>query len=201
MDNLLIKCEKKQSAKRRLLFLCGLSILFFLKTEAQPSAKLDWQEITFGYSIVSEQLPEGYPYQPLFLTARFGIYNFPSKKRAQFSVFGEPQFTFHDAPSSFANSFELGINFGVRYQLPFSDKNGLLASISAGPHHLSLETTLQARGFLFSDNFEVGYYHQINEQWRVTVKPRFRHLSNAGLQSPNIGIDNFFLMVGVFSVL
>ena len=74
----------------------------------------------------------------------------------------------------------------------------MTAAIGTGPHYLSLESDIQAKGFIFSDNFEVAFYQKLKSRLGFSIKMRFRHLSNAGLKEPNIGIDNFFLMLGVF---
>jgi len=168
----------------------------FLFGQGLENEKL--KEVAIGYSIIHEKLPEGYNYTPLFVTARFPVYKFSSKKKGFFKIFAEPQFVLNNAPQSFPTTFEFGANIGFQYVLPFSEKNGFSASISAGPHYLSLETTMQAKGFIFSDNFEIGYYQKLGKQLGISIKPRFRHISNAGFQSPNLGIDNLFLMVGVF---
>lgn len=172
--------------------------LFPLFLFGQDIANERLNEVAIGYSVIHEKLPEGYNYTPLFVTARFPIYNFSTKKKGNFKVFAEPQFVLNSSPRSFPTTFEFGVNVGFQYYLPFSKNSAFSAAISAGPHYLSLETAMQAKGFIFSDNFEIGYYQKLGAQLGVSIKSRFRHISNAGFQSPNIGIDNLFLMVGVF---
>ena len=155
-------------------------------------------EIAIGYAIIPEKLPEGYDYSPLFIAARFPVYQFSSVKKSSFNIFVEPQFVINTPSEQFKNTFEFGLNLSLLYFFPFSDKNGLSVSIGSGPHYLSLKTEKQAKGFIFSDNFEIGYYQKIGERFGFSLKPRFRHISNAGFQSPNEGIDNFFVMVGLF---
>ena len=190
--------KKEQSAFCRLLFLflLGLLLPFFLT--AQNLINNNFKEIAIGPSIIHEKLPEGYNYTPLFFTARFQVYQFKSAKKSHFKVFAEPQFVLNNAPTPFPTTYEFGVNLGFQYWLPLSDKNALSFSIGAGPHYLSLETSIQASGFIFSDNFEIGYYQMLGARLGFSVKPRFRHISNAGFLSPNIGIDNLFLMLGVF---
>ena len=178
------------------VFILLSSFPLFLFGQSIGDEKL--KEVAIGYSIIHEKLPEGYNYTPLFVTARFPIYHFSTKKKGHFKVFAEPQFVLSNQPRSFPTTFEFGVNVGFQYFLPLSKNSSFSASISAGPHYLSLETAMQAKGFIFSDNFEIGYYQKIGERLGISVKTRFRHISNAGFQSPNIGIDNLFLMVGVF---
>ena len=191
--------KKEQSTFCRLLFcILGSWYFCFPNLSAQSIEQTKISELTVGYTLVAEELPEGYNYAPLFFTARLPVFQLPTKKKANFYVFAEPQFVLNNAPKAFPNTIEFGVNLGIQYFLPFSKKNGLAASISAGPHYLSLETAIQAKGFIFSDNIEIGYYQLLDKQWGFTIKPRFRHISNAGFLTPNIGIDNLFLMVGIF---
>lgn len=192
------KNKKEQSAKSRLLF-CFFSCLIGLFSNniiAQENSRFKLKEIAIGYSIIHEKLPEGYSYAPFFLTARFPIYLFKSKRKSFFKAFVEPQFVLNTPPKSFSSTFESGVNAGFQYVLPISEKSALAIALSAGPHYLSLETTMQAKGFIFSDNIEIGYYQQLGKRIGMSIKPRFRHISNAGFLSPNLGIDNLFLMIG-----
>lgn len=193
------KNRKEQLMDSRLLFyfLGSFFCLFPILLTAQNSTPFQQKEVAIGYSIIHEKLPEGYNYTPLFITARFPIYHFKSKRQPFFKVLVEPQFVLNTPTDPFPTTFEFGVNLGFQYILPLTTKSSFAASISAGPHYLSLETSIQAKGFIFSDNIEIGYYQQLGEQIGISIKPRFRHISNAGLLSPNIGIDNLFLMVGI----
>lgn len=175
-----------------------LAIIYFFFTAsflAGQATVSSSTEISFGYPIVQERLPEKYSYNPLFFTARFPIFN--NKKRKLF-FYAEPQAAVTIPPKEFTTAFEMGINLGLKYVFWESDKIMLAAAIGAGPHYLSLETSLQHKGFLFSDNIELAYYQLLNKDMGMHFKTRFRHLSNANLKKPNLGIDTFFLVVGVF---
>ncbi len=175
-----------------------VSLLYLFLTPCFLSGQFsDFQiaEISFGYPIVQEQLPENYSYDPLFFTTRFPVFN---NKKRRLSFYAEPQLAVTTPPEAFKKAFEFGVNLGIQYPFWESDKRKFVAAIGVGPHFLSLKTDLQHRGFLFSDNVELAYYQLLNEQVGFHLKTRFRHLSNANLQQPNLGIDNLFLMVGVF---
>jgi hypothetical protein len=96
--------------------------------------------------------------------------------------------------------FEAGVNVGLIYNLRLSKNLLLDAGISSGPHFISINTNLQARGFIFSDNLIFGFSKQFEGKktdWEFMVQTRFRHISNAGLKEPNTGIDNFILYFGI----
>ena len=187
--------KKEQSAIRWLLFSFLLALFYLLPNLLVAQEKV--KEIAIGYSIIHEKLPEGYNYTPLFFTTRFPLHQFTSKRKSFFIAFAEPQFVLNNPPTPFLTTFEFGVNLGFKYFIPFTKKNGLAFALSAGPHYLSLETSIQAKGFIFSDNIEMGYYQKLGKQFGMSLKSRFRHISNAGFLSPNIGIDNLFLMAGL----
>ena len=84
------------------------------------------------------------------------------------------------------------------YQIPLSDKFRLSLAMGTGPHFISLKTNRQSRGFIFSDNLELGLIYPVSKlHLDFNLKVRYRHISNAGLEEPNGGIDNLFL---VFSI-
>ena len=152
------------------------------------------QEVNIGIPIVQEKLPENYSYNPLFITVRFPL--FPQKeKRLQFYV--EPQFALTFPPKGITRAFEFGSNLGLQYGIWERQKQAIKAAVGVGPHYTSLETAIQHKGFLFSDNIEIGFYQTISPNWGFQFKGRFRHLSNANLLQPNKGLDNWFILVGI----
>lgn len=167
-----------------------LLVLFSLVT-----LQLKAQEINIGIPIIQEHLPENYSYNPLFLTTRFPIF---SKKENRLQYFVEPQLALTFPPENIPSAFEFGSNLGIQYTFWKGKQQYLAAALGVGPHYTSLETAIQHKGFLFSDNIEIGYYQSIQDNWGIQIKGRFRHLSNANLLQPNKGLDNFFVMVGVF---
>lgn len=166
------------------------SLLLFL-----APLSLSAQEISIGIPIVQEQLPEEYSYNPLFLTARFPLF---AKEKKRLQLYVEPQVALTFPPATIATAFEFGSNLGLQYALWTTERQTIKAALGVGPHYTSLETAIQHKGFLFSDNIEIGYYQTISANWGFQIKGRFRHLSNANLFQPNKGLDNWFIMMGVF---
>ncbi len=182
---------------RRLLFVWVL-ILWNLGHTAYAQTDLPQQmSLNYGRSVIDEALPEGYAYNPVTLLANTPLYRFGA-----FSLYAETQFTRADNLLTLGSEFEFGLNGGIRYQVNLNRYFEVNAAIGSGPHFISLQTRLQAGGFIFSDNFELGFsFYLPAAKTSFNVKGRFRHISNAGLKRPNWGIDNLFLIVGVGTVL
>lgn len=183
-----------------ILFLFFVSVNF---TQAQqtPLNRLSSVGFLFDYPITEEKLPESISngYAPILLQGNFRFPLIKNNGKNQLTFLVQPQFNpvkkikGHD---DFL--YEFGVNFGFAYEYYIPEKAIVYAGAGVGPHYINVVTSQQANGFIFSDNFFVGI-HQImsNRKWLVTYEVRVRHISNAGLQSPNAGIDNIFLGVGI----
>ena len=158
---------------------------FHLEETNQP-----FISVAIGNSIIDEALPEGNDYSPLTMLGRYSLWRWK-----KLTVFGELQLVQAVSREMDQTDYEFGTNFGFQFNQALFDRFDLVAGISSGPHYISVETDLQANGFIFSDNFELGFQLNLPEFGTFFVtKARFRHISNAGLKSPNLGIDNFFLI-------
>lgn len=157
---------------------------------------------SFGAQIavpfIYEKLPEGLEYQPFMLMAHYNFKNLLPKRKSNLWIYTEPQLVLVNYKPDAPKDFEFGANLGFQLQLPLSSNIFWLAAIGSGPHYASVETSMQAKGFIFSDNFECGFlFQQKKGQLEFNLKTRFRHISNAGLNSLNLGIDNWFIIFGI----
>lgn len=164
-----------------------------LSSAAQENDFHPYTEINLGFSVLSEALREGYNYQPVTLLPATSLWHL-----GRFSAYAEGQLVYANIPIEPGNAYEFGINMGIRYHQPVVGPVYLTAAVGAGPHYITLETASQAEGFIFSDNFELGFSMVRPEnKWGFNLRARFRHISNAGFKYPNLGIDNLFLVVGL----
>lgn len=155
--------------------------------------------VHLGYSFIQEKLPEGNEYQPFLIMAHYSTYLSKPERKAKFGIFVEPQVN----PVRLGEgegSFEFGLNAGVTYGWDIG-KSHVFGGISSGPHYVSVETDLQAKGFIFSDNFIAGLRRKVGTGFQLGAELRFRHISNAGLMSPNTGIDNWLFVIGFSRIL
>jgi hypothetical protein len=170
-----------------LIFLCS-------KLCAQPGKSVG---IHLGIPFAHEQLQEGRKYKPYQLLLYYNFANLLKGKQNDLFVYVEPQFVWvHFSPKT-KKEGEFGVNLGLEYRLNFSEKSSLTAAIGSGPHYVSVVTPQQAKGFIFSDNFTLGWRQAMgNSGFDLNLKCRFRHISNAGFKVPNKGIDSWFLLLG-----
>ncbi len=174
-----------------------------INAQDKPINKIPSIGILANFTIVEETLPSeiGGGYAPTILQVNYRIPFLKKTGKHQLALLLQPQFNLVKAipnqPSDFL--FEAGINLGLAYEYLISPNFGIAyLGLGAGPHYINAETGIQANGFIFSDNFYAGLHQFVgNKTWFLTYEIRFRHISNAGLQEPNIGIDNFFLGIGV----
>lgn len=92
---------------------------------------------------------------------------------------------------------EGGMQLGLRAGWPVGNGQYLFGDISTGPHIISEGLGIQKTGFTFSDNISFGWMQTLNDRMMLSLQGRFRHLSNAGIYEPNIGIDNWMLIGGI----
>ncbi|HVO65192.1 MAG TPA: acyloxyacyl hydrolase [Syntrophales bacterium] len=145
----------------------------------------------------ASNIPEG-NYQPVLLIGHFGIdlkryFRKLEDHRGTFSFFLEPQFNTVVNPST---DFEFGIGIGIQYAYPFTEKLSAYIMGSIGPHYISVITTREANGFIWSDTIGGGLYYHLTKNSAINAGYRFRHLSNGDFALPNGGINTNFAIIG-----
>ena len=176
---------------RLLFFVCLM--LFPALSQGQKANRQHYTGLNFGASVIQEDLREGYAYRPFTLLAETSLW-----LMGPVSVYAEGQFVYADTPVEPGEAYETGLNMGFRYQAQLTERWLFGVAIGAGPHYITLNTESQAPGFIFSDNFELGFsYLKPNRDWGINLRARFRHISNAGFKYPNLGLDNLFVILGI----
>lgn len=175
------------------LFCCSLSANVTL--QAQSHAR--WGGVVAGLPFVYEHLPEGRSYQPWQLLGWVTLTDLKKRGNDHLYWYAEPQLVFVTYSDGSGPDWEAGLNTGLMYQLALGKGWFATAAIGTGPHYVTVETPLQARGFIFSDNFEAGIIAPLGQGVQLHLRSRFRHISNAGLKNPNKGIDIFFALAGI----
>ncbi|WP_367754645.1 acyloxyacyl hydrolase [Flavobacterium sp. WC2430] len=89
------------------------------------------------------------------------------------------------------------LNFGVNLRKPISNAFSFFVLGSVGPLISDVETERLAKGFALSNTLAIGFDLEINS-FTIEIKPSFRHVSNAGLSSPNFGFNTQNFEFGIF---
>jgi len=163
---------------------------------SQSSCPVSESGFVIGYG--TGNIEEG-EYRPLLMIWHIG---FPLKqcsprgsdgRQNVLSWYLEPQINPAFTPST---NVEFGIGIGLKYMHHIVERFAVYAMASVGPHWITLQTRNQTNGFIFSDMAGVGGSIFITDRSALNLELRVRHLSNAGLEKPNGGIDSWFGAVG-----
>jgi len=151
----------------------------------------------FGLTYYS--LPENVTYRPILLQAFWHKPLYQTKNFFNVSVEVLPQINFIFLDSK--PEFECGVNVFFDFGFQLSKKSILSVIIGSGPHFITVETTKQSNGFLFSDNFLMSFKRNVSENLEIGVFSGYRHMSNASIKQPNNGIDNILFGISVAKLL
>lgn len=150
--------------------------------------------VGYGYTKVAEGR-----YKPFLMIwhVGFNLKEFPSGRsdgrKNTLSWYLEPQINPSFSPRTDA---EFGVGVGLKYMHHITDRLSAYAMASVGPHWITLQTSDQADGFIFSDTVGMGLSIFVTDKSAINLEFRARHLSNAELAQPNVGIDSLFGVVG-----
>lgn len=113
--------------------------------------------------------------------------------------YGITRFNFDNADPVNASGYELGMNLGLQLERVIRGTNAAIyMGAGTGPHYLSEATHRQSEGLIFSSNLFMGITYRFSAMYELDLRTAFRHISNAGLQLPNGGINNSMVGVGLF---
>jgi hypothetical protein len=175
-----------------------LLLIFSLQLNAQENHTSFFAEKGFkiGGCAYSITLPEGNNYRPLLLMGDLGHELTKKEKKGKWWIIFEPQFN-----PVFLNDelkeAEFGINIAFRYKYQLTESFYMYSQLGSGPHFITISTTRQAHGFIFSDNLALGISKSIHKNWMLNTEIRIRHISNANIMKPNRGMNNIFLAIGI----
>ncbi len=193
--------------QRRILFVLGISFLIIFSTgmataandpaSAPPAADRLFTESGLITGFGTGTVEEGH-YQTVLLVWHLGINMdrvFSSLKthKGRLTFYIEPQINPVVEPET---DFELGVGLGFQYQYPVTENLSAYILGGVGPHYISVVAEDQANGFIFSDSVGTGIYYHLTNCSAINIGYRFRHLSNAGIQKPNGGIESHFGVIG-----
>jgi len=171
--------------------------LFVISTRAQQKPDSTQRFKTAGGVIgFGNAFSDNTNYRIFFLAGDFSWSFSKPRKRDFVSVYLEPQFNLVHTDRPW--DFEFGTNLGIRNYIRANDGLYFYQMLGSGPHYISAHLDRQATGFIFSDNLAVGALTRLNrKQLFLNLQFRMRHISNAGLQLPNRGVNSYNFFVGL----
>ncbi len=93
--------------------------------------------------------------------------------------------------------YEAGLNVGLRYIAPVSNGVSFYGEILSGPMYLSIDTVEQDEpGLNFLSQIGAGIQVDLSSDVAFITGYRWRHLSNANLRKPNMGINTNYILAG-----
>jgi opacity protein-like surface antigen len=95
-------------------------------------------------------------------------------------------------------NIETGVAFFIKVGiLPETSKFQPYIKAGSGFDYMSLHTREQGTQFNFASTGALGIHYFFKKNIAFTMEGRYRHLSNAGIDHPNSGINTAFAVTGI----
>lgn len=189
-----------------LVFLAAFLFISFnvsARAEEQQQEKkscLKGIEVLTGYGIGKLRVGQGtFHAVPLFVDLDYDIKGFFEKIHLNtpglMEFVLEPFASYIVDPRSDA---EIGTNFLIKIGiLPETSKIQPYFKGGVGMLYMTLHTVEQSTQFNFNEYAGLGVHYFFRKNMAFTLEYRFRHVSNAGIDSPNTGLNTNFAICGV----
>lgn len=168
------------------------------ETESGLQSKFSLTESTMIVGFGKGGFTEGsYEHIALIWHLGFDLKHFFSRledNRGILTFIMEPEF--NPVISPVGNDVEFGISFGLKYRYPFTQKLSGYVLGAVGPHYITVKSTDQADGFIFFNTVGAGFSFSLTEKTALSLEYRFRHISNANTEEPNVGIESHIGAIG-----
>ncbi len=100
--------------------------------------------------------------------------------------------------SSPEGGLETGLSFLFKMGLlPQTSKFQPYAKVGLGLDYMTLHTNEQGTQFNFTEQAGIGMHYFFRKNLAFNLEGRIRHLSNAGIDQPNHGINTYFVLTGL----
>jgi len=184
-------------------FIILLGLLFLitdltLADEAKPKC-LEAIEYLSGFGWGKLRTKDNYNLYPFLAAFDFNLkpltrkLNFNPKQLLQFQI--EPFISFISSPDANA---EIGTSFFLKMGiLPQTWKFQPYIKGGLGMVYMTQHTKEQSTKFNFIEQGGLGFHYFFCKNTAFTLEGRFRHLSNAGIDHPNTGINTYFALAGI----
>ncbi|MBD3246848.1 MAG: hypothetical protein GF333_07580 [Candidatus Omnitrophica bacterium] len=113
----------------------------------------------------------------------------------RFDLIIEPFFNTMTSPGH--TDIEVGSNFLFKYVFPLTESIQPYVKGGVGALYMSEHTREQSTQYNFLPQGGAGFHVFMDEKTALSFEWRFRHLSNASIESPNSGIDGNMFLGGI----
>lgn len=186
---------------KRILTICAVLILSAGTCQAQEEKQGSLQGIEFltGFGVAKLEEKGSYHVTPLLVDFDFDLKPLTKKIGINPSslIQGviEPFISYVSAPH---NNVEIGNNFLLKVGfLPETSKFQPYFKGGVGIVYISQHTVEQGTQFNFNEYIGLGAHYYFKKNVALTVEYRYRHLSNAGIDNPNSGINTNYGICGI----
>lgn len=180
-----------------LIFLAGGDRAFAQRSDQGLGKWLQEVGISFFHS--SSTLKQKGHIESFDLGLRFGFDLKPFVKKFGLDLPGMLELSYEPFMGSVIESgvnFEMGLPILFRYSYPLTQKFYLYAEAGSGPYYYTLQAYEQSTQFNFISQGGAGVTYFLREDLGISVGYRRRHVSNAGIENPNGGIDGDEIVLG-----
>jgi hypothetical protein len=175
------------------------SFMFLAIAPAENARRLQSIGVLSGFGWGKLVSKPNYNLIPFILDFDFDLkpftrkFNFNPRPLLQFQI--EPFITFVSQPN---RNIETGTSFFLKVGLlPESSKFQPFIKAGAGLSYITQHMREQSTQFNFIEQGCVGFHYFFRKNTAFTLEGRIRHLSNAGIDQPNHGINTYFVLGGL----
>jgi len=136
------------------------------------------------YQVIPAMLHLGFDMRPLFKNKSIFLLEFML----------EPFINTVISPN---NNVEIGNNFLFKFGFPLSERLYPYIAGGCGLVYLTQHTHEQSTQFNFTDQLGAGITYFLRKNLNISMGYRYRHISNASIESPNKGINSKSVICGV----
>lgn len=165
----------------------------------KPVSILQGIEFFTGFARTDLHFKEDYCFVPLIVDFDFGLKDLADKigfnppGLLQFQL--EPYLGFVSQPDT---NVELGNSFFLKMGiLPETFKLQPYIKFGAGLSYMTQHIREQSTQFNFTETGAAGMRYLFSENNSFALEFRYRHLSNAGMDHPNHGINTYLIVAGI----
>ena len=176
----------------------GCAVAFAQQSTADNDNFFKGIELLTGFGTSDTSFQGKYQMIPVFVDFDFNIKTLPLLKKY---LPGMLEFVLE--PFAFGvfkpdSNAEAGINFLLKIGfLPETSRFQPYFKGGVGLLYMSQHLLEQSTQFNFNEPASLGFHYFFQENVALTLEYRFRHLSNAGMKSPNHGVNTHFALCGI----